>query len=383
MKIYREIRHDITNLHRKKEALVAARLIDKAVYHLIPSSHSPESDAIPASRLEEILHGLNDIVLGLADKKKDTELDERMRAVPKDEEKEHYVLYLRPSVPGSFAVPVELYDTRGPENNQEPIFPGFEINFQEVAGLIQLANQGNREEFYKKIKSPVVALKIEKGIEKIAPREGEKAEFTLSNIDAAAVPILPEARANVIEWQSICVGPFQQELIVNVSSIDLEDGSIRVKLPTNGKRFSVPLNPELEQIRLEEFSGKKWVILCDALYTPNGMISEIRSVEDIHELALRELRITSFEAANKTIKFRSPLLACEKLDEETGSLFVVEIPELDVLVFSDNQADMYSLLCYELANKWEWIVCAQDEDLTPRAAEVKKTFLSLVESEVK
>lgn len=113
------------------------------------------------------------------------------------------------------------------------------------------------------------------------------------------------------------------------------------------------------------------------------MISEIRSVEDIHELALRELCITSFEAANKTIKFRSPLLACEKLDEETDSLFVVEIPELDVLVFSDNQADMYPLLCYELANKWEWIVCAQDEDLTPRAAEVKKTFLSLVESEVK
>ncbi len=359
-----------------------ARLIDKAVYHLMPSSSSPEEDAIPASRLEDILHGLNDIIRGLADRNRDSELDERAKSILNSEEKEHYVLYLRPAIPGSFAVPIELYDTRESDSNQDPIFPGYEISFQQVANLIQLANSGNRDEFYSQIKSPVVAHKIEKGIEKIAPYEGEKAELSFDGEEKPPMPISNTARENVIEWQAICEGPFRQELVVSISSIDFDDGLIRVKLPAGRKKYKVPISSELKQIKLEEFPEKKWVILCDVLYTPNGMISEIQSVHDIHELALREFSIKSFTVEDKTIKLHPPIVAKEMLDEDTGSLFVVKIPKLDIMVFSDDQSDIQPLLYYELANKWNWIVCAPDRELTPRALEVKAAFRALVESEV-
>lgn len=233
-----------------------ARLIDKAIYHFSSSSNSPEADAISASRLEDILHGLNDIIHGLADQKRDLELDERVKFTLNNEEKEHYALYLRPSIPGSYAVPIELYDTRDSNINLEPLFPEYEVSFQQVADLVQLANNGNRDEFYDRIKSPVVAHKIERGIEKIAPYEGERAEFTFGGEGKPSVPISKAARENVIAWQTICEGPFRQELVVNISSIDFDDGLIRVKLPRGRKKYKVPINSELKQIRLEELLKK-------------------------------------------------------------------------------------------------------------------------------
>ena len=119
------------------------------------------------------------------------------------------------------------------------------------------------------------------------------------------------------------------------------------------------------------------------MYTPNGMIGNIEAVQGIEELVLRKLVVESFSVAGETIRFCDPLEVQEQLDDVTGSYFVAEVPELDVIAYSEFQDELLPTLSEELANKWEWVVCAPDDELTKRALEVKQVFLRLVVNEVK
>ncbi len=119
------------------------------------------------------------------------------------------------------------------------------------------------------------------------------------------------------------------------------------------------------------------------MYTPNGMIGNIEAVQGIEELVLRKLVVESFSVAGETIRFCDPLEVQEQLDDVTGSYFVAEVPELDVIAYSEFQDELLPTLSEELANKWEWVVCAPDDELTKRALEVKQAFLRLVVNEVK
>lgn len=362
---------------------LTTRLIDRAVFHVNPPSDAPEEDAITAERLISIAQGLSEIVSGLADEKRTDEVDERQRSATTKEEKSHYSLYFRPPEIGSFSLPCEIYDMREGIENQEPLLPDCESGFGQIAHLIALANIGDREAFNSEVPSPVVASKIGKGIEKLAPNRGESVELILPNSENSSICVERSAAENIIEWSSLYEGPFTQELVVTVSSIDFDDNSLRVKLVSGGRKFKAPLSEELSAIKLEAFRDKKWKILCDVMYTPNGMIGNIEAVQGIEELVLRKLVVESFSVAGETIRFCDPLEVQEQLDDVTGSYFVAEVPELDVIAYSEFQDELLPTLSEELANKWEWVVCAPDDELTKRALEVKQAFLRLVVNEVK
>lgn len=357
------------------------RLIDSAIFHVNPSADAPESDAVSADRLSDIVQGLNDIVSGLADEKRFNDADDRRRSSLTQDERAHYALYFRPPQPGSFALPFELYDTRDNIENQPPLFPDRETSFKQVADLLRFANDGDREAFYAAIGSPVVASKIEKGIDKLVPRGDETASLVIGGSEELSMPLKPSARENVLEWSSMYEGPFTQELVVTISSVDFDDNALKVKLASSRKKFKAPLSDELSSVKLDDLREKSWKILCDVLYTPNGAIAEIEAVKDIEELVLRKLTVSSFEADGKTVEFSVPLEVEEDLDE-TGSLFVVEVPSLDIYLYSEYQSDVMQCLRDELANKWEWLVCAPDEELTARALEVKRNFQQMVSYEV-
>ena len=177
------------------------RLIDSAILHIEPSKSAPESDAIPIERLLEVADGLKEVIGGLADDKKLNEADDRQKAMPTQDAKDHYRLFVRPAQPGSYALPCELYDVRdGVENQPPPLLNDIEIIFFAVGNLINFANENDREGFFEVIQSPIVASKIMKGIEKIAPTEGESVSLEPSDQrNIAPIVIQPAAKAHVIE----------------------------------------------------------------------------------------------------------------------------------------------------------------------------------------
>ena len=96
-------------------------------------------------------------------------------------------------------------------------------------------------------------------------------------------------------------------------------------------------------------------------------------------LELRTLLIDAFEVDGRTIRFKEPIHLQEQLDSDSGSLIFVEYPDLRMTVFAEFQDDMEELVRDELANKWEWIVESDDDELTEDALDVKRRFLAIVE----
>lgn len=93
------------------------------------------------------------------------------------------------------------YTTLGTESKiNPPLLNDIEISFFAVGNLINFANENDREGFFEVIQSPIVASKIMKGIEKIAPTEGESVSLEPSDQrNIAPIVIQPAAKAHVIE----------------------------------------------------------------------------------------------------------------------------------------------------------------------------------------
>lgn len=352
------------------------RLIDSAVLHVEPSAASPSSHLIPIERLIEIAHGINEVISGLADSNIDNSVDDRSRASLTDSAKEHYRLFVGPAVEGSYALPCELYDTRSSSENNDQLFPGGELTFESIGRIISFANDGDRESFYENVRSPVVASKVFKGIEKLAPKEGEKV-FLSQEAKGSHFEISSGAKTNVIEWESMCEGPFEVELLATISAIDFDASTLKVKPLKSGKKITVPYDEEIGSQLLCDLKGKQWKLLCDATYSPNGQLASVSEVRGIEELVLRTISIDSFQYGDDIIRFADPLAVEETLDEETGQLFVAMIPDLAISVFSESQSVIRECLLDELANKWGWIVLADDSQLTYDALAVKQAFLRM------
>ena len=104
-----------------------------------------------------------------------------------------------------------------------------------------------------------------------------------------------------------------------------------------------------------------------------------RVIDNVSVLELRAIDVTSFEAGGKNIRFKEPIHLHEQLDADTRSMIYVEYPELSLMVFAEFQDDMEELVREELANKWEWIVESDDDELTEDARSIKRRFLSITE----
>lgn len=93
------------------------------------------------------------------------------------------------------------HTTLGTESKiNPPLLNDIEIIFFAVGNLINFANENDREGFFEVIQSPIVASKIMKGIEKIAPTEGESVSLEPSDQrNIAPIVIQPAAKAHVIE----------------------------------------------------------------------------------------------------------------------------------------------------------------------------------------
>lgn len=354
------------------------RLIDVAIFHIVPPDYSLSENAITLDRLSEIAHGLGEIISGLADERYIDETDDRQRSKPTKSAKDHYKVFVKPPVEGSFALPCELYDVRDTPENQDQLFDG-EISFDTLAYLVTAVNEDNREGFYSAIPSPVVASKVLNGIEKIAPKNEEEVYFTYGRDQRKRESISEKASARIVEWQSLCVGPFEKEIIATISSVDFDNNAIRLKPLKSTRKFLADLDEEIASIPLGDVRNKKWKVLCDVTYTPNGMIDRISNVKGLEELELRELFFEGFSDGNRYFAFKTPLAVHEELDEETESLFVASIPELYINVYAEYQDELKDCILDELANKWSWIVECEDDDLTPSALKVKSNFLNMIE----
>lgn len=358
------------------------RRIDSAVIHMAGGTDTPDEHSIPVDQLIDMLQGLEDIVSGLADGRRLDFSDSRQRAQLTDDEKRHYRLFARPCEVGSFQQVVDLYDTRDSVQNLDPLFDGCETTFSEAIEIVHCVSNGDKEQFDELVRSSSVAARVLNGVEKMCPRGTETIE--LKKVDDAgkfkSVTIPPEAKARIIEWKTLCEGPFPKEVIAKVTAVDFDSKKLTLKPLGGGRKLKAPYSDELQDSVLKDVHEGKWKLLCTARMTPNGEIEEIESVEGLEQLSLRrDIEIDSFECGGKKITFRNPLIVSEALDSDIGQAFVVEVPDLDIIVYSEFQGELIPALRDELSNKWDWIVQCPDDELTPRALRVKRKFMSLVE----
>ena len=159
-----------------------------------------------------------------------------------------------------------------------------------------------------------------KGIEKIAPTEGESVSLEPSDQrNIAPIVIQPAAKAHVIEWSSLCEGPFEEEIVASISAIDLEENKVKLKVPGMTKKISADLDKELTSIPLGDVRGKKWKALCDVTYHPNSSILSIGAIRSTEELALREVVFIDSPVRDMMIEFKTPIIVEEQLEQESDT----------------------------------------------------------------
>lgn len=154
---------------------------------------------------------------------------------------------------------------------------------------------------------------------------------------------------------------------------------LRVKLNGSGKKQFVGYSQELEERTLHEVRNEQQKITCTVVFSPNGAIEKIDSIDKMSVLQLRSIEVASFDIDGRTIRFKEPIRLQEQLDADAGSMIYVEYPDLALVVFAEFQDDMEELIHEELANKWEWIVESDDDELAEDALEIKRRFLSITE----
>ena len=358
------------------------RCIDSAIIHVVGSNEGPDEHSIPVERLIEMLQGLEDVVSGLADKQRLDPSDSRQRAQLSDDAKRHYRLFAQPSEVGSFQQAVDLYDTRDSNENVDPLFAGYETTFSDVIEVVSCVNKADRKQFDELVKSPSVAVKILSGIGKMCPKGTETVELKKSNAAEGVESVAMSAgvQSRIIEWKALCEGPFFKEIIAKVAAVDFDSRTMKLKLLGSGKKIKAPYSDELRDSAIKDVYEGTWKILCTVHMTPNGEILDIDQVDGLERLCLRDaITIDCFDSDGETIRFEKPLVISETLDQESSQAFIAEIPDLDIIAYSEFQDDLLPILREELANKWEWIVKCSDEMLTARAISVKRKFISLVE----
>lgn len=357
------------------------RVIDEAVFHITPDESTGVGDAIPFARAIEIMQGLQEIVTGLADAKIDDATDSRSVFRPAGDAQEHYQLYLKPAQVGCYAMAFELVDTRDSEQNNPPLFGDYEVNFSDVDNVINLVTENSIDAFRQKCSSRVVANKILDGVEKILPANGEVMYFDTTARDGSSrrTHMKPEARSNVLQFRAKPSEPETVELYGTVVRIDFESQQLTVKLNGSNKKQDVSYSQDLEERTLHDVRNEQQKLTCSVIFSPNGQIERINEVEGMSVLDLRTIEIDAFELDGKMIRFKEPLKFQERIDAESGLMIYVEYPELSIQVFAEYQDDMEELICDELANKWEWIVESDDDELNENALEVKRRFLDIVE----
>ena len=356
------------------------RVIDEAVFHITPDESSGAHDSIPFARAMEIMQGLMSIVSGLADAHMGDDTDSRSVLRPTEDAQEHYQLFLKPAQVGCYAMAVELVDTRDSEQNTTPLFDDYEVTFTDVGNIFDLVSNNSINEFRQKCRSHVVAEKILDGVEKIAPTNGEILYLnTTRRGTSRRTPIRREARRNIVQFRAEPNEPETVELYGTVAEVDFENQQLRVKLNGSGKKLFVGYSQELEERTLHEVRNEQQKLTCTVAFTPNGAIEKIESIDKMSVLVLRTIEVSSFDIDDRTIRFKEPIRFQEQLDADAGSMIYVEYPDLGLMVFAEFQDDMEELILEELANKWEWIVESDDDELTKDALEIKRRFLTIAE----
>jgi len=356
------------------------RVIDEAEFHITPDESTGAHDSIPFARAIEIMQGLTSIVSGLADAHIGDETDSRSVFRPAEDVQEHYQLYLKPARMGCYAMAVELVDTRNSELNATPLFDDYEINFTDVSNVFDLVSNNSVDEFKQKCQSRVVADRILDGVEKITPSDGETLYLSTTRRGISRrTPIRSEAKRNIDHFRADPIEPETVELYGTVVEVDFESQQLRVKLNGSGKKQFVGYSQDLEERTLHEVRNEQQKLTCTVTFTPNGAIEKIESIDNISVLELRTITIESFQVGDRSIRFKEPIRLQERLDTDAVSMIYVEYPDLNLLVFSEFQDDMEELVREELANKWEWIVESDDDELTEDALEVKRRFLAITE----
>lgn len=356
------------------------RVIDEAVFHITPDESTGAHDSIPFARAMEIMQGLMSIVSGLADARIGDEADSRSVLRPGEDVQEHYQLFLKPAQVGCYAMAVELVDTRDSELNASPLFDDYEVTFSDVSNIFDLVNNNSIDEFRQRCQSRVVANKILDGVERITPVNGEVLYLNTTHRGTSqSIPIRREARKNIVQFRAEPIEPETVELYGTVAEVDFDNQQLRVKLNGSGKKQFVGYSQEFEERTLCEVRNEQQKLTCTVLFSPNGAIDRIKSIDKMVVLNLRTIEVASFDIDGRTIRFKEPIHLQEQLDADAGSMVYVDYPDLGLMVFAEFQDDMEELILEELANKWEWIVQSSDGELTEDALEIKRRFLSIVE----
>lgn len=359
------------------------RIIDEAVFHITPDETTGAHDAIPFARAIEIMQGLQDVIIGLADTKITDAADGRSVLRPAGETQQHYQLFLKPAQTGCYAMAFELVDTRSDEENAPQTAGDDEIGFTDVDNIIEMVTTNSVDAFRQKCSSRVVANKILDGVEKILPADGEVLYFDTKGRDGSSrrTYIESKTRDNVLRFRAEPDEPETVELYGTIVKVDFEAQRLSVKLNGSHKKQDVKYDLDLEGRTLHDIREQQQKLTCSVTYSPNGQIEHINKVEAMSALELRTIKIDSFGLGGRVIQFKKCLELKEQIDVETGSMIYVACPELSIRVYAECQEDMEELIRDELANKWEWLVESDDEELTKDAIDVKNRFLNLVKED--
>ena len=138
--------------------------------------------------------------------------------------------------------------------------------------------------------------------------------------------------------------------------------------------YAEPLEDFLYEKRRDKIQVAGRVVLND-----HGSIKQMIDVESITELDLSPIELVQFEAAGETFKFRQPLILTPYLDPDTKQHILVERPELGIHVFAPTVLLLMEELSEQLIALWNGYASHPDEQLTPKALELKRALSSAIE----
>lgn len=137
--------------------------------------------------------------------------------------------------------------------------------------------------------------------------------------------------------------------------------------------YEEPLEDFLFERRRDYIQVTGRVVLND-----QGQIKQMIEVESIAELDLSPIEISHFTAGGERRQLRHPLSLTPELDPDTEQHLLLEHQPLGIHVFAPTVSLLMEELDEQLAALWQGYAQHPDEQLTPRALQLKKALLQAV-----